>query len=301
MSNNDWKAQLGQYKRELEAAMPSEEKAKLKKESDDHMKRAVEFVKRRKELYKFLAGYKFNSGVFINNFLRNRNHQQYSEDIFHSFDYNVSGMMPNVFDDGVFSMMMVGYIGKLEDLEIAYFPIDINYIKWVINIAEVFDLLDPTENDMIVYRGCSTIERNGVNGLVSTTTDQRIAEQFSRGTVLKIHVPRGTKFIDVKAIRPKENRKHDTENEILLPPCDYEIISEQIVKKGQEPNNSKGTTIQMEIAVKPLDLLEEFLKIMENPPVEYNITIMGNENSYYEALEYLKKYIRERNNSGKNK
>ena len=60
-----------------------------------------------------------------------------------------------------------------------------------------------------------------VNGIVSTTSDYKIAEQFSRGTILKIHVPKGTKYIDVASIRPENSqykrKRIELEKEFLLP------------------------------------------------------------------------------------
>lgn len=276
--------------------MTLEEKQAQRLEEENKRNRIIEFNKRRTWLYQFLAGYKQNSGIFINNFFRNRSYQMYCEDIFHGFDFDVSGIMPNVFDDMAFSISMVEYLGKLEDKKIAYFPIDIGYIQHLVAFAECLDLMEPLEEDLIVYRGCSTIERNGVNGIVSTTTDKIVAEQFSRGTILTIHVPKGTKVMDVKAIRPKEQQKGDKEKEILLPPCSYEILSEQEVRKGREPNNWRSTTKLLTISVQPLDLLEEFLKMLENPPVEYQQIREVQGEMYDRIIAMLKRYIEKRDN-----
>lgn len=258
-------------------------------------KRAIEFEKRRSYLYEFLAGYKQNSGIFINNFFRNRDFKTYCEDKFHGFDFDVSGFFPNLFDDMTISFEMVRYLGQLEDMGIAYYPITPEFIARLIAVAEVFDILKPLEEDTILYRGCSTLERNGVNGLVSTTTDRKIAEQFSRGTILKIHVPKGTKYLDVKSIRPKEQRSRDRENEVLLPPCEYQILSCGKIKSRNEPNNLKGTTNLIEMTVTPLDLLEEFLKMIENPPEEYLPIRDVQGDTYYDSISMLKNYIEKRN------
>lgn len=256
--------------------------------------RMIELNRRNRMLYTFLAGYKQNSGIFINNFFRNRDYQTYCEDKFESFDFDVSGSLPNLFDDIEMSMAMVDYLGKLEDNEMAYYPITPEYIAYLIAFAEVLDILEPTKEDMVVYRGCSTLERNGVNGVVSTTTDRKIAEQFSRGTILTIHVPKGTKCLNVKRIRPREQQKHDYENEILLPPCDFEIISEREVEPGNEPNNHKDKTKLIELVVNPLDLLEEFLKRLDNPPQEY-IPIQNIQGRTYSgSVEMLRSYIENR-------
>ena len=81
----------------------------------------------------------------------------------------------------------------------------------------------------------------------------------------------------------------------MLPPCSYEIISEKEVKKGREPNNLTGKTKKIEIKVKPLDLLEEFLNVMKNPPEEYEFVHLNQEPySYEEALMMLEEKLNER-------
>lgn len=303
-SNNkpDWKSQLLQLQAEIEADMTDEEKRQLKQEEQQRQQvekerknRIIELNKRRKLLYEFLAGYKQNSGIFINNFFRNRDYKTYCEDKFHEFSFDVSGIMPNVFDDLGFSFSMVSYLDKLEDAHLAYYPISRDYIERLINFAEVLDILEPLQEDTILYRGCSTLERNGVNGIVSTTTDKRIAEQFSRGTILTMIVPKGTKCLRVKSIRPKEQRKKDHENEILLPPCSYEILSEEQTKPSREPNNHTGKTHLIKLKVKQLDILEEFLKMADNPPNEYIPISFSQGNEYLYAVERLRHYIDTRN------
>lgn len=295
---NDWKSQLANISHDMYNSMSQEERLQLKKEKDEEIRRQQEFSKRQKELWKFLAGYKHNSGVFINNFFRKRDYETYCRDKFHCFDFIIGEITPNVFDDPVFSSRMVKYLSMLDhDFKCAYHPIIPDVVKSIINLAEVLDILPPYTEETILYRGCSTIERNGVNGIVSTTTDYKIAEQFSRGTILKIHVPVGCKHIDVKSIRPKNQQGKDTENEVLLPPCSYEVISETIIKKGNEPNNLTGRTILLEIKVTSLDLLKEFLFVMENPPEEYLKTQM--DRKYEEALHILRDYVDKKDKKNK--
>lgn len=250
----------------------------------------------------FLSAYKQNSGIFVNNFFRKRDYETYCKDKFHSFDFDFHGnILPNVFDDFAFSMSVVRYLKNLEESHIAYAPINRNYILYLINFASVLELTDPLEEDTIFYRGCSTIERNGVNGIVSVTSDKKIAEQFSRGTIMTIHVPKGTFNLNINAIRPREQRNKDFEQEFLLPPCEYEIISDRTVKSGREPNNHTGRTRLLEIKVKPLNLLNEFLKVMENPPEEYLPIIAVQEGEYEEALSLLKGYVAQKENNSKKK
>ena len=294
-STNDWKSQLLQLKAEMEANMTEEEKQAKLREEQEEKRRKYELNKRRTLLYEFLAGYKQNSGIFINNFFRNRDFETYCQDKFESFLFDVSGMFPNLFDNPLLSIQMVDYLHELDKRKIAYFPINENFIDRLIAFSEVLDLLPRTEEDMVVYRGCSTLERNGVNGVVSTTTERRIAEQFSRGTILTIHVPKGTKCLNVKSIRPKNQQKNDLENEIILPPCDYQILScKEGVRGRDEINNWTGKTIYCEMTVSPLDLLEEFLKMAENPPEEYEMVREIQNGEYERAVNKLRNHVESR-------
>lgn len=298
----NWKEQLAELAQKMKDNMSEEEKLQLQREEAEKIRKKNEINKRKKDLYQFLSGYKQNSGIFVNNFFRNRDYKTYCEDKFHSFDFDFHGqILPNVFDDFAFSMNMVGYLRELEEKHIAYFPIDQQYIRHLINFSKVLELSEPLEYETTFYRGCSTIERNGVNGIVSVTSDYRIAEQFSRGTILTVHVPKGTQNLNINAIRPYKQRNKDFEQEFLLPPCEYEIISDEEVKSGNEPNNHTGRTRLLEIKVKPLNLLEEFLKIMQNPPREYLPIMYVQGKCYEDSLELLKNYISNKNNTGKPK
>jgi len=241
-------------------------------------------------IYDFLAGYKHNSGIFINNFFRGRDYATYCADKFHAFSFEFGCFPPNQFDNPNLSFQMIGYLSKLEEMKCAYFPIEPSLIEKLIGVSEAFDKFK-LQSDSIVYRGCTCIERNGVTGVVSTTTNERIAKQFSRGTVLKIHLPAGIGNISVGMLRRGLGVKRDTEDEILIPPCDYDIINSQTVPREDEPNNWTSTTKFIEISVKPKDTLSEFLKVMENPPHEY-LPIQNVQGEIYtEAYHVLKDYI----------
>lgn len=292
-STQDWKSKLDSVKADMIENMPEQEKQEYQRKQQDIISNQKKLNYIKPVLYAFLAGYKHNSGIFINNFFRKRGFKIYEEDKFHCFDFDISGIMPNIFDNVAFSMSMVNYLGKLEKHEIAYFPIDVEFIRKLKFLSDALDYAPRIEYPTTLYRGCSTIERNGVNGIVSTTTSYEIAKQFSRGTLLKINVPEGTKCLDVKSIRPKAQRRKDKENEILLPPCDYDIVSKKVVEKHDEPNNIHNETLILEINVKPLDLLTEFLKVMENPIQEYKDKVMyAQMYRYEEGLMLLKDFIK---------
>lgn len=292
-ATQDWKAKLDSIKSDMMENMPEQEKKAYQKEQQNIVINRQKLNALKPELYAFLAGYKHNSGIFVNNFFRKRNFKLYEEDKFHDFDFDISGIFPNIFDDPSFSTYMVHYLGQLEKNGIAYFPINVGFIRKLKVFSDALDYAPRIECSTTLYRGCTTIERNGVNGIVSTTTSYEIAKQFSRGTLLKIHVPEGTKCLNIKSIRQKDQRRKDKENEILLPPCNYEIISKKVVEKHNEPNNIHNNTTILEINVKPLDLLTEFLRTMENPVQEYiDKVLYAQKDDYEEALLLLKDFIR---------
>lgn len=281
MSNiqHDWKSQLAAISKQL-------------KKTENKTKKQPELNEEYGDVRKFLTGYKYNSALYINNFLRRHGYKDYSQDEFCSFEY-LYGVIPyHVFDNRSYSNEIEKYLSFLKQIKCAYYPIDVAMIKRIIDFAETLDNSQPFSDEIVLYRGCTTIEKNGVNAITSTTTDYNIAEKFSRGTILKIHVPAGTKALDVKSLRSKNDAKYDRENEILLPPCRYTIISKKIISKGEEPNNPNTNTVLLEISVKPLDLLDVLLCVMKKPSEEYDIVARNLE--YEEALNYLKDYMRKR-------
>lgn len=296
-----WKSQLAKAQEQLTERMTLEEKKdwnlqeqELKKRQLENGKKEEEFEEIKKDLYDFLTGYKQNSGIFINNFFRRKDYETYCADKFETFDFDVNGIIPNLFDDPEMSFSMVHYLAALEKRKIAYFPISVDYIRKLIAVSKSFDLLDTTKEDTIVYRGCSTLKRNGVNGIVSTTSDKEVAEQFSRGTILTILLPKGSKKIDIKSIRPLKQQKTDLEKEWLLPPCQYEILEDKISPRGNEPNNHSMRTRHITLRVKQLDLLEEFWKVLQNPPVEYLPVKQKTKKEYDKAVMYLEEYLEQR-------
>ena len=84
---------------------------------------------------------------------------------------------------------------------------------------------------------------------------------------------------------------------MIIPPCDYRITSKQIVEKRNEPNNiySNNTLLIDVKVIKPLDLLEETLKVLKNPPEEYYQHYVATEPEMHEyAIHYIEEAIRRR-------
>ena len=156
----DWKSTLAEIKADMIRNLPEEEKKAYQLEQQQATINRKRLNALKPELYSFLAGYKQNSGIFVNNFFRKRSFTLYQEDKFYGFDFDVSGILPNVFDDFAFSMNMVRYLRRLEELEIAYFPIDVGFIRKLKVFSDALDYAPRIELPTILYRGCSTIQNS---------------------------------------------------------------------------------------------------------------------------------------------
>lgn len=156
----------------------------------------------------------------------------------------------------------------------SYEPITRDYIYDLYLFYEALVHQEPSEKEIIVYRGCDTLEDKAMDGLSATSLSLDIAKRFNYGTILKIHIPVQSQFIICSEF------VRDEEEQIILPPCDYEIISEHMeVVSGRN-------TRMVEIKIKPRDILKDFSLAMQKPTQDYI-----NENritqDYRDAFQYL--------------
>ena len=241
-------------------------------------------MKNKEDVYSFLAGFKQDSAFFINNFLRKHTPEQYKKGEFNSFDFVTGGI--DDWENPKLTYQILAYMSRAKEY-IHYWPIQPGYMQRVMSFATYMSEQPPLNNPMIVYRGCNDLEIDGVSGLVSTSTDKKIAEQFNRGTLLKIHLPKGMKIVRVDKLNPNK-KSQDIEHEVILPPCDYTIKSEKEINlKG--PNNHSGKTKVIEIDVQPRDLLRELSLVMDNPIQDYmdESLSIGNKEDYRTAFMHL--------------
>lgn len=266
----DIKNQLNIKMREMLSELPPEERRKVQSEiKKNHEiyqspeRRKFEETKKRNiieanrlPLFAFFVDLYFNGQTFINNFLRKTSFEQFMK-------YDRGCSVSNGIDSPKES------IHKL---------IDIEYIKKLILFDKIMRLSAPLEKDTIFYRGCVSLDYDGVNGLVYMTNDYSLAKACNRGTILTIVVPAGTRVLDAH-----EAMREVFDNPVfLIPPCDYEVIEACEKPKDDEPNNPNEKIKHIKLRVKPLDLLEEFLNVMHNPPLEY---------------ECVRRYQNEKNNN----
>lgn len=156
----------------------------------------------------------------------------------------------------------------------SYHPITPQFIYDLYLFYETMANQIPTDKDIVVYRGCDTLEDHAMDGLSATSLRKNIAQNFNYGTLLEIHIPSGSKFIQCGEFI------YDDEEQIILPPCDYDIIQEK-----REILQGVSTRI-VEIAIRPRDILKDFSLAMENPTQDYiNENSLGKD--YQNAFYYL--------------
>ena len=146
--------------------------------------------------------------------------------------------------------------------EKTYAKITKTYIRSLVDYAQIFRVQKGLDAPMVVYRGCNSLEEDGMNGLVFTSESEKFANLMDRGTVLKIHLPKGTKVIKTQAIDSKFG------NEVIVPPSDYEIISDEIIDTNN-PDNKSGKTRYVELVAKPREFLRDVSFALENMPEDY--------------------------------
>lgn len=156
----------------------------------------------------------------------------------------------------------------------SYHPITPQFIYDLYLFYETMVSQVPTDKDMIVYRGCDTLEDHAMDGLSATSLSKTTAQNFNYGTLLEIHIPAGSKFIQCREFI------YDEEEQIVLPPCDYDIIRER-----REVLRGVSTRV-VEITIRPRDILKDFLLAMEKPTQDY-ISENGLGEEYQNAFFYL--------------
>ena len=185
--------QLESYKQQLIANMSSEELEELYPEKKVKTWQEIEIERRKRKLLTFFKGFLYDSDLKINNFFRKRSLDSVSPNELRSYRMSLisSGIL---IDQDVISW------------EVSYYLID-----ELINLSVCMGLSKPLETDTIFYRGCSDIDSNGVNGVVAVTSDMNIAKKYSKGTILTIVVPKGTRMLDIGSIWQKSKLEHGFE------------------------------------------------------------------------------------------
>lgn len=267
------------------------EKIKMQEQSDKWM-----YINGIKQLvYRFLEGYKQNSGIFVNNFLAGRSFEEYMDTRFGptGLELNVSENLASLdttshaisfFGNAQTLMDVAKKLYEMEQGKIAYFPITLEYIKWLIAFAECVELMPPTQflkreshNPQIALMYAPDGSINEVSSAYAYFTNPY---RKTAKTVISFEQEESIHGLVLNNIRPKKSRKNILgESEIILPPFTYEKI-----RNVWDRN-------EYVVSMKQLDLLRAFYEKMQNPPAEYMQVHASMKAEYDEAMAYLKTYL----------
>lgn len=191
--------------------------------------------------------------------------------------------------------------GGIYFLNWLYPPISLGYVKDIIEIDEVFRASKAYSGPQTVYRGTVAEENLDLNCLVSTTTDFDVAGAFCKGSILKMELPAGFPRIDMTAVssyRPNGlYGYYSYENEILLPPCDFEVFERTRGSRGDLFPNLETDILTVRLT--PKNLAKTLLENIENLPKGYSQEFRANPKYEFEkAHALLKSYVENYVNKG---
>ena len=207
----------------------------------------------------FLEEFVEDSALFINRFMVGYNKDKL-RNIYRGLGLNKAQVEKEVMDVNSFTEITKDLVMKL-------------YLFY-----EAMNNQVPTDKELILYRGCESLEDHALDGISPTSLNKKIARNFNYGTLLKINVPVGTKVIYCSEF------VEDYEEQVVLPPCDYEIVNE-----SRQYLDGKDTRV-VEVNIKPRDILKEFSIAMQRPSNDY-VKEHPIKSEYVEAFELITQII----------
>lgn len=188
-----------------------------------------------------------------------------------------------------------------------YSPMTKGWVKQIIEIDEAMRSSQKVNNKpTTVYRGTVDVDQIRMEGLISTSLDKRIAvSKFLQpgGCLLKINLPANSPAFTMHLVAGVRGGAYKAEQEIVLPPCEYEI--EHIYEEDYTYEDSDGIVVTdkikvAELKVKPLNLAKEVLKAMKNLPEDFPEAFRNDpEFEFDESLKMLEDYIKNEVEMGK--
>ena len=212
-----------------------------------------------------------DAGIALNNFIRNATFGDYIK--YDSDQGPDSTEEPSFFSGNLYNQILqiqaLQEISGAKNKQIPYLPMTPDRMRQIICLSEAFDV-HRLENDSVFYRGCNSLEIDGMNALVSATTSKDVARQHCRGTLITFKCKRGTPFLVPNDIFDNfPELKHENEV-LLLPGKETKNITKRRVKKlPAEKNNRSDFTTLLEIEYEPTSLLELLHEKMINIPQGY--------------------------------
>lgn len=179
--------------------------------------------------------------------------------------------------------------GKLPKMCLNHMPITTAFIKYLIEIDEMFRLSKLWTKKAEIYRGSVSIRSLDMTSLNSWSEDREIAWKFTYGSNLYTTIPSGFPYIIINDTQP-DNYCNSQENEYLLPPCDFEVLKST---RGFHRGSNDGLgSYDAEVILRPRNLAKVFLERMKNPPKDYPKAFLTDPDYEYEkSMKMLEQYI----------
>ena len=245
-------------------------------------------------------GFQGGSASIINNFLHDTTDET-TKQKYSNFDINqVLGEMLNFDIDQALDEMLNHDKSKIFKFKtqskvltdpVLYFPITKDFIEDIIEIDEVFRASKLWNSPITLYRGAPPVNKNALNGVVSTSLDQTVAMEFYKGALIKINLPKGSPYIKLEGIG---DPVFDNEKEVILPPCDFEITKTFTLPHADFPKEFPEYYKCYEVSVIPKNLSECVLDRMKHPPKDYFDYFTENDKlNFKEAQRVLDSYVKE--------
>lgn len=156
------------------------------------------------------------------------------------------------------------------------------FIDNLYKIDELFEKFPTLDESITVYRGATTKKSSNsieYNSFVSTSLDRSVAENnFSKGRLYQINLPKGTHYIPMDAINGFEGMYSESEAEILLRPSSFNVMNREM----------KGDTEVLSVNAKEKGEFSEIIrKSLESRKEELIKKGLCNEKEFKEALDRL--------------
>ncbi len=230
----------------------------------------------------FIEGFRGGSATLINNFLHDTTSELTKQKY---IDVDIDDVMKHIGDPNYLNEH-----SKIITESIIYSPLTPSFINQIIQIDEVFRASKLVNEPLTVFRGAPRIDKNALNGIVSTSTDIDIATDFYKGALVKIDLPKGFPYI--KLFEIENDSIFENEKEVILPPCDFKITNTFTLPHKDYPDKFPTYYKVYELTVTPKNLAECLLNRMKNPPKDYfDLLIEQNKKDFKMAMKLLKEYV----------
>lgn len=163
------------------------------------------------------------------------------------------------------------------------------FIDNLYKIDELFEKFPTLDESITVYRGATTKNSSNnieYNSFVSTSLDRSVAENnFSKGRLYQINLPKGTHYIPMDAINGFEGMYGESEAEILLRPSCFNVKNKEI----------EGDTEVLSVNAKEKGNFSEIIrKSLESRKEELIKKGLCDEKEFKEVMDYLNEKHKEK-------